>query len=373
MKKKLNVLQFICPAGLYGAEMWILALSKNLKIKSVNCSLAVSLESETQNIEVFNRFRSLGMPAYTIKMHGKFDPAAIRKLVKLIREKKIDVLHTHGYKSDILGLIAARVAGIKVLATPHGFENSKDLKLRFFIYMGCMSLKCCDSIAPLSEELLSDMQKIGVNSSKIRLIMNGVDLDEIESINQNKSSHSIMKRKFKNIGYVGQMAYRKNVADLIRTFDSLYKTYKNIRLLLIGDGPMKDELEKMAGKMASSSQIKFLGYRTDRLEIVKGLDLFSMTSSLEGIPRCMMEAMALGTPVAAYNIPGVDKLILNEQTGLMADLGDVEGLKKCWQRLLFNDGFAERIAKNGRDYILEKYSAGRMADEYLELYEEILR
>jgi glycosyltransferase involved in cell wall biosynthesis len=371
-RNKMNVLHFICPTGLHGAEMWILALAKNLDSAKVNCQLAVTLETGNQNIEVYNRFCAMGLEAHKLEMRGRFDPRGIMKLCRLIRQNNIHIIHTHGYKSDIFGFIAARITGIKAVSTPHGFENSKDFKLKFFIYIGCLALRYFDRIAPLSEELEFDMHRIGVASRRIRLIMNGVDLDEIES-ERKKNSHPIYSDPGeKRIGYVGQMIYRKNLCDLIKTFDLLYREHKNIRLILIGDGSMKSELEDMAKTLPSSSRIEFLGYRADRLKIMKELNLFCMTSSLEGIPRCMMEAMALGIPVAAYNIPGVDKLIIHEKTGLMAEFGQPELLKECWKRLLSDNKFSAKIALTGRNHVTENFSAKRMAEEYSLLYRDMI-
>jgi len=371
--RKINVLQFICPAGFYGAEMWILALAKNLDPKNVSCHLAITREWEGQDIEVFNRFQSLGLETHQIKMCGRFDPRVIPKLSRLIKDKKIDIIHTHGYKSDILGLIGARIAGIKAVATPHGFENTLDRKLQFFIRLGCMALRHFDRVAPLSEELQSDMQAIKVNPNRTRLIMNGVDLEEIESEREKSSSPMYPDRHEKRIGYVGQMAHRKNVDDLIKTFDLLYRNHKNIRLILIGDGPQRPELETKARSLDSSSKIEFLGYRNDRLMLLREMDLFCMTSSLEGIPRCMMEAMAMEVPVAAYNIPGVNKLLIPEKTGLMAEFGHVEDLKKCWERLLFDGKLSAQIAQRGRKHVVDNFSGKRMAEEYTRLYREMVK
>ena len=160
--KKINVMQFICPAGFYGAERWILALAKNFDRKQINCHLAVTHESPDQNIAIYHRFQSLGLPAHKITMQGRFDPAGINRLAKLIKAEKIDILHTHGYKSDLLGIIAARLAGIKIIATPHGFENAKDFKLQLFIKMGTMSLKFFDVVAPLSEGIQNDLYRFGI-------------------------------------------------------------------------------------------------------------------------------------------------------------------------------------------------------------------
>jgi len=368
----MNVLQFISPTGIYGAEMWILALVKNLDPQQVHCQLAVTFESKEQNIDLYNRFRTLGLEGHQIPMQGRFDLRAIMKLSKLFREKNIDIIHTHGYKSDILGLMAAKMTGIKAVSTPHGFENVKDLKLRTFIWLGCLSFKYFDRVAPLSEELKSEIQRFKVKENKIHLIRNGVDLAEVEA-ERTKKLHPIYTDPHeKKIGYVGQMIDRKNVGDLIKTFDLLYKTHKNIRLILVGEGRKRLELEKNAKLLPSSSQIEFLGFRDDRLRLIKELDLFCMTSSLEGIPRSMMEAMAMGISVAAYNIPGVDKLIIHEKTGLMANFGQMEDLKGCWERLLFDEEFSAKISLNGRKHVIENFSAKRMAREYTELYREML-
>jgi len=163
------------------------------------------------------------------------------------------------------------------------------------------------------------------------------------------------------------------VDHLIDTFDLLYREHKNIRLIIIGDGPKRSELEEKARSLPSASRIEFLGYREDRLRLVRELNLFCMTSSLEGIPRCMMEAMGMGIPVAAYNIPGVDKLIIHEKTGLMAQSGQVEELKECWERLLSDEAFSTQIALNSRQHVMENFSAGRMAHEYAGLYHKTLR
>ncbi len=370
--KRINVLQFICPSGFYGAEMWVLALSSHLDKKLVNCSLAVTHESQDQNLELFDRFMALGLNAYKIPMLGRFDVRSIPRLVKLIKKQKIDIMHTHGYKSDILGLITGRIAGIKIISTPHGFENAKNFKLQMFIKIGCFALRFYDKIVPLSPDLRQNCLDLKVSPAKIKMIINGVDLTEIEAERSKKHIPFFSDKKEKIIGYVGQMAYRKNIDAMLSAFDLLYRETQDIRLVLVGDGALRAQLEERAKKLSSYHKIDFLGFRNDRLRIVKEMDIFCMTSSLEGIPRCIMEAMAMGTPVVAFNIPGIDKLVLNGKTGLLADFDDVDGLKENFKQLLDDKLLSTEITRNARTYILEKFSARRMAQEYTGVYEELL-
>ena len=370
---KIKVLHFICPTALYGAERWILALAKNyVNHDLIDCQLAVTYEHQGKNIEVYDKFKELGLKSHMIKTQGRFDPSVIFALYRLIRDQNIDIIHTHGYKSDILGIIAARLTGIKAVATPHGFENAKDFKLQFFIWLGCLALKYFDLVAPLSEELKHDMHHLKVNKNRIRLILNGIDIDEVERERNKKQNTNYLKpADEKLIGYVGQLSHRKNISVLLETFELLYKEHKNVRLILIGEGPQKSELEKKAKALSAGSRIEFLGYRDDRLSLVRQMDLFCMTSSLEGIPRSLMEAMAIETPVASFNIPGVDRLIINGQTGLMADFSNVQMLKLCWQRILFDKDLADKLSKNGREHILKNFSSKRMADEYTFFYKKL--
>ena len=105
-------MQFICPTGFYGAERWILALAKHLDPQQVRCELAISSEPSNQDLELTRQYKQLGLATHEIAMRGKFDLSAISKLAKVLRDEKFDLVHTHGYKSDIIGLLAAKKAGI---------------------------------------------------------------------------------------------------------------------------------------------------------------------------------------------------------------------------------------------------------------------
>ena len=368
--KEINILQFICPTGFYGAERWILALSRFLPKDKVRCDLAVTLENNSKDLELVRVFRQNYGQAFEIPMSGRFDLGVINKLVRLIKDREIDVIHTHGYKSDILGVLAARKAGIKCVVTPHGFENVKDPKLRFFIWLGCKAMGFADRVVPLSPQLIEDSKRVGVKDNKLLYIQNGVDLSEVEAQRQKTNPLKDVNGE-KRIGFVGQMISRKNIFDILDIFEELYAKNHNIRLIFVGDGNQRIELEAYANKLASSDKIDFLGFRDDRLELLQSFDLFVMTSTLEGIPRCLMEACAMGIPVAAYDIPGIDQLITHQETGLLATLKDKNTLKAYWEKLLYDEQYAMSLAENARQYVQTHYSANRMANEYLDLFKQL--
>lgn len=369
MKTSPHILQFICSTGFYGAERWILALCKNTPKELAKYSLAVTKEDGAQDLELVKQFALDCGETYEAPMSNRFDLSVVDKLAQYVKTHAVDIIHTHGYKSDILGILVAKKAGIPVVVTPHGFENADDFKLRLFIRLGCQSMRFANKVVPLSPQLMQDVMRYGVTPPKLQYIQNGVDLSEVEAVRE--APAKLAKTK-KRIGFIGQMISRKNIVDILDIFDQLATTRDDIELVLLGDGDQRAHLEQYAKNLASTSDIHFLGYRDDRLDYLRSFDLFVMTSTLEGIPRCLMEACAMATPVAAYNIAGIDQLVEHEKTGLLATLGDKSSLMQHWQNLLDDENLAKQIGQNALTYVNEHYAAKRMASEYMALFNQLL-
>ncbi|MEJ2681706.1 MAG: glycosyltransferase, partial [Gammaproteobacteria bacterium] len=158
LKRPLRVMEFICPTGYYGAERWVIALAKNMDRTHVLCELVVTHEC-AEPLEVSKQFEALGLPCHAIPLRNRFDLSAIYTLSQLLKKRQIDVLHTHGYKSDILGVIAAKYAGIPAVCTPHGFENAEDWKLRAYLWLGGLSFRFFNVLSPLSPQISHDLTK----------------------------------------------------------------------------------------------------------------------------------------------------------------------------------------------------------------------
>lgn len=364
----MKVLQFICSTGFYGAERWVLALAKHLPA-AVTSELVVTLEPGTEDLELVKQFSALGK-THQIPMKNRFDLGVVNKLAALMKEQRVDILHTHGYKSDIIGVLAARKAGIPCVVTPHGFENAADIKLRLFIWAGCQAMKYAEKVVPLSKQLMADVKKFNIPERKLEYIQNGVDLSEVEAVRLTKSERA--PTDIKTIGFVGQMISRKNITALLDCFDSLYKKRTDVRLVLLGDGEDRPSLEQYTQTLSSKEAIEFLGFRNDRLQLLRDFDMFVMTSTLEGIPRCLMEACAMEIPVSAYDIPGIDQLITHQQSGLLAPLHDKAQLLSDWETLLDKPDYASDLAANAKQFVEDNFSAQRMANEYYALFSDLM-
>jgi glycosyltransferase involved in cell wall biosynthesis len=364
-----KVLQFICSTGFYGAERWILALCNNTDNADCEYSLAVTDEDNSKDLELVKHFRRDCGETFALPMANKFDLSVVSKLAQHIRKNAIDVIHTHGYKSDILGVLAAKKAGIPVVVTPHGFENAADFKLRLFIWLGCQSMRFANKVVPLSPALMDDVKGFGVNAKNLEYIQNGVDLSEVEHARDNFASAP--KEKFR-VGFIGQMISRKNIQDLLDVFATVHAQRSDVELVMLGDGDERAQLEEYAKTLSCAPDIHFLGYRDDRLAYLKSFDIFAMTSTLEGIPRCLMEACAMGTPVVSYDIDGVDQLITHNETGLLAPLKDKAALSALFLQVYDQPEHALTLGKKAIEYVNEHYAASRMAQEYLVLFKQLI-
>lgn len=369
-----RVLQLICPTGFYGAERWILALARNTEPSDAVHMLAVTRERGDPRAELADAFAEHGGEVFEIDMAGRFDVRAIGRLAALIKAQGVDVVHTHGYKSDLLGVLAAVRAGVASVCTPHGFENTKDLKLRAFIALGCRSFRFFDRVAPLSETLCNDVARYGVPADRIRYIGNGVDLRPMASIREERDGavDSVESAPPNTLGFVGQLISRKNIDGMLDVFARIVKVRPETQLHLIGDGEERERLEALVSQHPWANQVQFLGYVDNPLQLMAGFDVFIMTSRLEGIPRCLMEAMALDVPIAAYEIPGVDQLIENNTTGLLAPMDAADTLAEACCRLLDDAVLRASIVDKARMTVERDFSAARMSAEYAALYDDVL-
>ncbi|SEA45147.1 Glycosyltransferase involved in cell wall bisynthesis [Desulfuromusa kysingii] len=368
MKK---VVHLIASSGLYGAEKWVLALMRAIDTSLFSCTLVNLYDAAEGQSAVVAGALERDLDAIDFYTRGSFNPLSIIRLSRWFKQNHIEIVHGHGYKSDIIGLLAGRLAGCKVISTPHGWTKNPGKKLQFYEWLDCLFFQLMDAVCPLSEELLKGL-KGKIPSRKLRYILNGVDIDEID-----QSPLSIMKKDNEYIiGYIGRLIDDKDIPTLIRAFkmltDSPLSDFYFFKLYLIGEGPALPELECLVEQFHLAQQVKFSGYRSDATSFLKCFDILVLPSLSEGVPRCIMEALAAKVPVVASDIPGNRVLIKHEITGTLFKTGDEEALFLILKRHLENCPMCYNTVNSGRILVQEKFSNVRMAREYALVYTECL-
>lgn len=365
--REIHVLHLIGSTGLYGAERWILALMRAMDTQKVRSTLVNLVDADEEKSAVVQAAEQRGLEAFDFVTGGKFNPFAAMRLASWAREQQVDIIHGHGFKSDLLGLLTAKLAGCRVMTTPHGWSMENDKKLQFYEKLDRLSFRFMDMVCPLSPDLEGGLIK-SVDPSKLRLIFNGVDIDEIqESVT--------VKRKYPEaytIGYIGQLIDRKDMPTLISAFHSLSRERDNIRLVVLGDGAKRVELQAECERLGISGMVDFLGFRPDAASWLKSFDLFVLPSRLEGIPRCIMEALAAKIPVVVTDIPGNRNLVSHKETGLLYPVGDIRQLADCMAFMMDHPVEAQEMASRGNNKVEDEYSSRKMAREYATVYQELV-
>lgn len=369
--KKIRVLQLGSPTGLYGAERWILALVHHFDPTEIDSIVSVIRDDPLLTASLCQEAQAVGLHTHVFEAYGRINWSAILQLRRFLLSNNIQILHTHGYKTDIIGLLASWRTPCRLISTPHGWSVRAGVKLKIYETLDRLIFRFFDAIVPLSDAIFDELKRWPGLKSKLHIIRNGVDLVEIDAENYLAPEISIWKeRGYFIVGYIGQLIARKGLKILLEAFAKLETPLK--KLIILGDGDQRQDLERLAVALRIQEDVLFLGFRKDRLNFLKGFDVFVLPSSLEGIPRCLMEAMAAQISVVASKIPGCTELIHHEKTGLLFELDDVNSLLECLNRCL-NLNLRMQLGQNGKNFIVAHYSATFMAKQYQSLYKKVLK
>ena len=374
--RPIRVLHLGNATGLYGAERWILALARHLPAAEAHSIVAALDDAGVEVPALCGHAQRLGLPTQVFRGRGRLSFGAVAQLRDFVQRNGIDVVHTHGYKTDLVACLALAGTRCRLVSTPHGWTPGADWKLAGYEFLDRLAFACMDAVAPLSEALHAELQRNPLLRRKLVMIANGVDLDEVDAAapapgaaapladSDNAAADAL------TVGYVGRLVPGKRVDVLIDAFAALRLARK--RLLIIGEGPQQESLQRQAQARGVGAQVTFTGYREDRLQLLASLDVFVLPSESEGIPRCLLEAMAASVPVIASDIPGCRALVRHGETGELFAVGDVAGLAGALQRAAASP--AQRLARAaaGRRHVREHYSAAAMAEQYLALYRRLL-
>lgn len=346
-------------------------LAKHLDPARVETVIACIRDANTPELPLVDEAKKLGFETLVLDGTKRLLWSSTRGLRAALKDLRIDVLHTHGGRQDLVGLAAARGLPCATLSTPHGWEALESVKERLRTLVNKLCLAGYDAVAPLSSELLEALRGYPISAARIHLIGNGVDLSEVESAvpSPDFPAAGPGQQPFV-VGYIGRLVPGKGVDVLLKALALLQD--KNWQCVVIGEGPEQEALQSLAHELDIGAQVKLLGYRADRLSILKRFDLFVLPSYREGTPRCVMEALAAGVPCAGSAITGIEQVIRNGITGDTFPAGDAAALATVISQAQAHREETQRKAMAGQTLVQESYSARAMAQAYEKLFESLV-
>lgn len=365
----MKIFHVISSGGMYGAEAVILNLCVTLGEMGHVGEIVIFQNEHRPNLELAEAAEKRGIVAYPLVCRGKFDRGAMRRLRELIQRENVDVVHAHGYKSDIYTYFAAKGAGVGMVSTCHNWLDS-DLNAWAYGVMDRMVLRQFQRVVGVSEAVLERLRSAGVKDERCRLIENGI------SVRPFANAEPTLRREFgfngELIGVVGRLSPEKGITYLLDAAGEVLEKRPSAMFVIVGDGPERSSLEAAAQTLGLGERVRFTGKRSDVPGVFASLDVLVQPSVDEGLPITLLEALASRLPVVATNVGAVPKVIENEKTGLLVEPRNARAIGAAILRLLEWADLRQRIADAGYEHVLRQFSAQRMTRDYLEVYESAL-
>jgi glycosyltransferase involved in cell wall biosynthesis len=273
--------------------------------------------------------KSLKCPLYEVSESHALDHNTIGAMIELCRDLKVDIWHGHDYKSNLFGLIVKRFHPMKLVTTAHGFTR-ETWRTRLYYHLDNLAMLGYDQTLAVSPQLVKHCAYHGVNPDRLTYIPNAIDTAEYvrtQSTSVAKTEFGLAQDKFM-IGVIGRLSPEKGTDRAIRMLPELLAAHPNTELHLIGDGHERGALQQLASQLGVLDAIRWWGWQTDTRPFYEMLDALLLPSRTEGLPNVVLEAMAMGVPVAATNVGGVSDLLDSGDCGIILSDDETDWAKQ---------------------------------------------
>jgi len=308
---------------------------------------------------------------------GIDSPSGLRgvlKLARFLRREGIQIMHAHDLWSNLVGMVAAKLAKVPVTITSQRDLSHDDwygtYRRRMLRYLQGRS-----SIVLTNAKAIRDglVEKDRLPANKVCVIYNGVDISGFRNVTSNRESLFPGSAGRKLVVLVGNMnSDVKGHPILIAAASEIVKSHPEVQFLLAGDGPRRRDYEAMVEKSGLKENFLFLGRRNDVPQILASCDVAVLPSLAEGLPNAVLEYLATGLPVVATALGGNLEVVEDGVTGLLIPPSDPHALATALLRLLDDSEFAAQIAKAGRESVESRFSFERLVSEVDALYTRLL-
>jgi glycosyltransferase involved in cell wall biosynthesis len=373
-----KVLHLRSSSGFYGPERQILQLVKPMRQEGFEIEILVLYRRNgTMPLihPLVERAKRNALKAEQLDDTAKFSPGAILNIAERLRGGHFSLIHTHGYKTDFFGGLAAKLAGVRGVATVH-LHTETSCRLRLYKIIDLFALRFFPKVIAVSEHLRQELISRGLSKEKVVTIHAAIDLEAfLGGVPHNDRN----LRDILNIGndqhvisIVGRLTPQKGHGYFLKGAKRILEALPQTRFLVIGDGPLRMELEKLAISSGIDRAVSFLGYQEDIAAFMRVSDVVAMPSVKEGLPVVLLEALALARPVVGTQVGGIPEVIEHGKTGFLVPPKDSEGLAEAIIWALKNPDEAARLGERGRELISREFNVETMARKTAAVYTEVL-
>ncbi len=370
-----RVLHLVRGSTFYGGpDLYTLNAFKSLEGEELDLFLAVLAKDSRDRVPLCREVEQRHLPHCFIDARAWFRLDYLRQLKRLIRSEKIGLIHTHEYKSDLVGLLAARAAGIPAVATVHGWTRNS---LRAVVYERLEErlLRRFDRVLASSRFMIEDLGRIGVPPDRIVHVPNAVDVDRfsrVDTSRQDARQNWSIPEKGLVVGTIGRLTREKGHRDLLKAFVEVQKRMPGIRLVILGSGREEGALRELARRLGIGSAIQWISSCPhDEVPVfLKCLDVFVLSSLRENQPLALLEAMAAGIPAVATDVGGVGEVMRHDEEGLLVSPGDRVALADAVVRALQSEE-SSLMAERALRRVQDRFSLERFSRDVSRIYSEL--
>lgn len=298
---------------------------------------------------------------------------AAREAERIVRAEHVDLIHAHDFKANVVGLVAARRAGIPIVSTSHG-KIPISAKARLYCALDGQLLRRMDLVFAVSAMMARQLHGEGVPGNRLVMARNGIMLSEHPFGHRSDTllREGVLQAGEIAIGHVGRVSPEKGVVPLVKTFARIAAAYPEAKLVIAGDGPDIERARHAAAERSLNGRIVFLGYREDIANLYGALDLFVLNSTTEGLPNAVLEAMAFGVPVIATAVGGTPEVVHDGDTGILIPASQPAALLQAIRSVLDDRPAAAERARRARTLIEREFDMVRLSHSINELYRRVL-
>jgi lipopolysaccharide/colanic/teichoic acid biosynthesis glycosyltransferase len=365
-----NILHLISSGGLFGAERVLIEIAEGMQSDTCRVTVGVIETAQNRHLGIAKEATSLGLKTAFFPCSGKIGVSTIFSISDFIKKNKINLVHSHGYKSNLYALLATRHA-IPLVATNHNWLTST-FSLKLYCLLDSFVMRFFDQVIAVSKDVREDMLRAGISEQKISVIDNGLNINRLsKALTANLSIKAQLNIPEKNrvIGAVGGLKIEKGFLYLLKAAKGVTALYKDVSFLFVGNGDLKESLIQQSSALGIAEKVVFAGRREDIPELLSIMDIYALSSIKEGLPMALLEAMAAKKPVIATRVGSVPNVIQDGQNGLLIAKADAMALQTAICRLLENPTEAHRFAQAGYDTVRAFYSSEIMCKKYMDLYQ----
>jgi glycosyltransferase involved in cell wall biosynthesis len=321
---------------------------------------------------------SRSLPASCLPIGGDLDLQLPGRIRGWLSAHPQDLIHLHLIHATLYGVLAAtRATDPPLIATRHGVEPYQRLPW-FHLLARLLDARCACVIAPSQWIARCTRRWDGTSAEKIRVIRHGIDLERFEQVAARESIRQSwdVDPGVLVIGSVARLHPSKDHETLLRAFAAVRERHPALRLVLVGEGPLRERLVNLAARLPSAdaptSGVLFLGERGNVEDLLAGFDIAVLATRREGFGLAALEAMAAGLPLVASNTGALPELIRDGDSGLLVEPGSPAALAQALERLVTQPELRRALAQRARAEA-QKYPLSRMVAETAELYAEMAR